>query len=148
MQMDILIKQALEFLGTPYLWGGKHPSQGGLDCSGFTHILGRSVGLFLPGAMTAQAQYDWLVNASGSKIATLKPGSFLFYGKSVKEISHVAFALDTYRIIESGGGDSTFTKIDGNQQASKNAGVRIRLISARKDIVAQIYPNYASIGLI
>jgi len=146
--MDILIKQALKFVGTPYLWGGKHPSQGGLDCSGFTHILGRSVGLFVPGAMTAQAQYEWLSNAPGTKIATLKPGSFLFYGKSVREITHVSFAISPYQIVESGGGDSAFTKVDGLQQATKNAGVRIRLIAARKDVVAQLYPNYSQIGLI
>jgi cell wall-associated NlpC family hydrolase len=145
--MDILIKQAMEFLGTPYLYGGKHVSQGGLDCSGFTHILGRSVGLFTPGEMSAQGQYDWLMANLGTKIGTVNPGSFLFYGKSTKEISHVAFAIDRYRIIESGGGDSTFTSINGDQQASKNAGIRIRLISARKDIVAMLYPSYAAIGL-
>lgn len=142
--MNLLIEQALRFLGLPYLWGGKHPSQGGLDCSGFTHILGRSAGLFVSGAMSAQQQYDWLIAQPGSLVGTPKQGCFIFYGTSVKNITHVAFGISDKQIIECGGGDSSFKTVNGNQQATKNAGVRIRLITGRKDIVASILPNYGA----
>ena len=68
-----------------------------------------------------------------------------FYGKSVTEISHVAWALNPYQIIEAGGGDHlTKTRDDA---AAKSACIRVRPIDRRKDRVAIVHPSYARIGI-
>jgi len=37
-----------KYVGVPYLWGGKHPSQGGLDCSGLITLALADVGVQFP----------------------------------------------------------------------------------------------------
>lgn len=54
--------------------------------------------------------------------------------------------LDSYRIIEAGGGGST--TIDLNAAAAQNAFIRVRLLKERKDLVAVIKPYYHAIGRI
>lgn len=73
-------------LGTPYVWGGDGPAEGGFDCSGLTKAAYRAAGITLP--RTAQTQYD-----AGPRLprgAALAPGDLLFYGTSPRTITHVA----------------------------------------------------------
>lgn len=73
-------------LGTPYVWGGDGPSEGGFDCSGLTQAAYRAAGITIP--RLAQAQYD-----AGPHIragTSLAPGDLLFYGTSPNSITHVA----------------------------------------------------------
>lgn len=142
--MKLLLDYALSFLGTPYLWGGDDPIFG-YDCSGFIQELLMSVGMDPPGDQTAQALYNHF-EKTASDYNKYGPGNLAFYGKSVTEITHVAMMLDTYRIIEAGGGGHTVTSI--TDAAIKNAFVRIRLLKYRPDLVAVIKPRYAPIGLV
>lgn len=142
--MDHMIQYAMSFLGTPYHWGGNNSIEG-IDCSGFACELLRSVGLVgNKEDLTAQQIYA-LLEREGTE-GVFCPGAFSFYGESVTKITHVAFMIDAYRILEAGGGDSkTLTLQDA---ARRNALVRMRLVKYRGDLVSTVKPRYAKIGLI
>ncbi|AWI31412.1 NlpC/P60 family protein [Streptomyces tirandamycinicus] len=79
-------------LGTPYVWGGDGPAEGGFDCSGLTQAAYRAAEIIIP--RVAQAQYDH--GPRLSKGTGLAPGDLLFFGTSPRNITHVS--------IYSGGG--------------------------------------------
>ncbi|MEV7523729.1 bifunctional lytic transglycosylase/C40 family peptidase [Streptomyces sp. NPDC091371] len=81
-------------IGTPYVWGGDGPSEGGFDCSGLTQAAYRAAGIGIP--RVAQAQYD--AGPRLPKGAPPAPGDLLFFGTSPRHITHVA--------IYAGGGQS------------------------------------------
>ena len=142
--MEILKSYALSFLGLPYIWGGNDPMTG-YDCSGVVQEILASVGMDPPGDQTAQTLYDFF--HTQSMVSWNKPGigTLVFYGKSVTQITHVAFMLDQYRTIEAGGGDSTC--VDSKSASKKHAFIRIRLVDHRPDRVAMLRPSYSSIGV-
>ncbi|MDQ1024689.1 cell wall-associated NlpC family hydrolase [Streptomyces umbrinus] len=73
-------------LGTPYVWGGNGPADGGFDCSGLTQAAYRTAGITIP--RVAQTQYN-----HGPRLprgAQLAPGDLLFFGTSPGNITHVA----------------------------------------------------------
>jgi peptidoglycan DL-endopeptidase CwlO len=64
---------AMQYLGTPYQWGGESPSTG-FDCSGFVYYVFSRVGVSLP--RTVSAQYAVGVAVSRSE---LQPGDIVFF---------------------------------------------------------------------
>lgn len=143
--MDLLIQYALAQSGLPYKWSGNNPLQG-FDCSGFVQWILRAAGIDPPGRQDAQSLYNIFSEEPGSTVNVLKPGALVFYGKSVKEISHVAFCLSSYQVIEAGGGDhTTLTLADA---AAKNACVRISLVDAHPGRIASVRPSYNKIGML
>lgn len=141
--MNLVVDYAMSFLGLPYIWGGDDPIKG-FDCSGLVQEILSSVGMDPPGDQTAQALYNYFEGKSTHN--AFSAGAIAFYGKSVREITHVAFMIDSYRIIEAGGGGShTLTKEDA---ALQNAFIRIRLRTNRKDFLCTLKPQYATIGLV
>jgi len=122
-------------LGVPYIYGGNNRLQG-LDCSGFVCEVIRSFGLLRPGEdLSCQLLYDryWkkIVQEPG-------PAHLLFFGKNKSKISHVALALNQFRMIEAGGGDETCK--DFHRAAILGAMVRERPIGFRNDLVAIVNP--------
>ena len=135
--MQTLILYALQFVGRPYRWGGDDP-MAGFDCSGFVQELLASVGLDPVGDQTAQSLHEYFAGRTNDR--TVQAGTLLFFGKDLKSISHVAMAIDDFRMIEAGGGGSkTVTEADAEKQ---NAYIRVRAISNRKDLVAALRPQY------
>ena len=47
----------MQFVGTPYVWGGNNVMEG-LDCSGYTQVILRAAGLDPKGDQTSQGLYD------------------------------------------------------------------------------------------
>lgn len=140
-----LYDYAMSFLLKPYKWGGDDFS--GIDCSGFVIELMQSCGQ-LPhkSDMTAQGLFNLFEAGKAIYSTASRFGSLVFYGESVTRITHVAFALDQYRILEAGGGGS---KVNSVEDAIKyNAFVRMRPIDYRDDRVAILKPFYRSIGAV
>ena len=79
-----MARYALEFSGTPYLWGGNTPS--GFDCSGFVQYVYAAYGIGLP--RTADMQF-----AVGRSVAEPAPGDLLFFQTYAYGASHVAIYL-------------------------------------------------------
>ena len=131
-----MIEYSMSFLGVPYKWGGANPVEG-IDCSGLVQCVLASVWLDPPGDQTAQGLYEYFVARS---LQISGAGALVFYGKSIKEINHVAIMINDSQIIEAGGGGSkTLTREDAGKQS---AYVRIRPYGQRNDIVAVLMPSY------
>lgn len=91
-----LISFAKSYLNTPYLWGGK--TNYGIDCSGFTQIIFRNLGLELPRDASQQEKY-------GEKIPLnkIKSGDIAFFTNSEGKVIHVGILISKSKIIHASG---------------------------------------------
>jgi cell wall-associated NlpC family hydrolase len=71
-QYGTVVGIALQYLGTPYVWGASGP--GAFDCSGFTAYVYAQVGVSLP--HNAAAQYSYGAPVSRDQ---LQPGDLVFF---------------------------------------------------------------------
>jgi cell wall-associated NlpC family hydrolase len=132
-----LIEYAKSFIGMPYIWGAEGVT--GFDCSGLVQEILRSIGEDPKGDQTAQELYR-IFSKEGDKSEKCQAGALCFYGKSLSFITHVAFGIDNFRVVEAGGGDSTC--VDLHSAAKRSAMVRIRPHNHRSDLVAMVMPEY------
>lgn len=138
--MQTLINYAMSWLGTPYKWGGS--GRDGIDCSGLVQEILKTCNGCTPTDRTASQIHEYFV-AEGRYIPTPKAGALVFYGR--EKISHVAFSIDNWRIIEAAGGDrNTNTREDA---VHRNAWVRIRPYDYRSDLLGIIMPNYKRVQI-
>ena len=82
------IELAKRFIGLPYLWGGR--SSFGFDCSGFTQMILHERGLDMPRDADRQAAWSGVVPVERND---LQPGDLLFFGSSLKNISHTGMYI-------------------------------------------------------
>ena len=94
---DLVDRLARKYLHAPYLWGGKSPF--GIDCSGFTQIIFKMLGIFLPRDASQQVQHGEIVDFHGGS----RVGDLAFFENSDGKIIHVGIILSENRIIHASG---------------------------------------------
>lgn len=88
---NIAINAAMQYLGTPYVWGGA--SHSGVDCSGLIMLAYDAAGISFPHYSGAQYQDTMRV-----PLIDIEPGDLLFYGYDGDE--HVAMYVGGGKMIE------------------------------------------------
>jgi hypothetical protein len=96
-QKKHLINNALIFLNTPYLWGGRTPF--GIDCSGFTQIIYRLQGMKIPRDAYQQADLGTTLNF----IEESEEGDLAFFDNNEGKIVHVGLIMKNNQIIHASG---------------------------------------------
>jgi cell wall-associated NlpC family hydrolase len=139
MKLTLLTFMCLQYLNTPYRWGSNGPNS--FDCSGLVLKALSDVGVFLPD-MTAQNLFNFF--SKKEMIMQNEPceDCLLFFGRDTEHISHIAIAVDEKYMIEAGGAGRESTKMNLEELAKKDARVRIKPISNRKDLAAIIKVTY------
>ncbi|MBZ0257482.1 C40 family peptidase [bacterium] len=95
-RIKIMQKTANELLGTKYVWGGL--SKQGIDCSGFSNTVYKSIGIHLP--RDADQQYlAGRICATPQTKDALRWGDLLFFSGPAGRISHVAVAINPTKFV-------------------------------------------------
>lgn len=96
-ERNAIKESAMDYLGTPYYWGGR--STLGIDCSGFTQMIFRMNGIFLPRDASQQAKKG----KSLSFLEECNVGDLAFFDNTEGDIIHVGLILEDYKIIHASG---------------------------------------------
>lgn len=94
---DLFWSTVHTWLNAPYLWGGR--TFMGVDCSGFTQVVFKILGILLKRDACQQAE-------QGSLIKTIKKsvlGDLAFFNNSDDKIIHVGIVLNDHKIIHASG---------------------------------------------
>ncbi len=94
---ELLEQNARLFLNAPYLWGGRQPF--GIDCSGFTQVCYKMIGINIPRDSYQQAS----LGHSLSFIEEAEPGDLAFFDNEEGRIIHVGMLLHENQIIHASG---------------------------------------------
>lgn len=97
LNLSEMLALSYQFLGAPYLWGGK--SFLGIDCSGFTQVVYKCAGLFLPRDAWQQAEIGQIIDF----ISSTQPGDLAFFENENNKITHVGIVLENNKIIHASG---------------------------------------------
>jgi cell wall-associated NlpC family hydrolase len=95
-----MAQYSLNFIGTPYVWGGNDPTRG-IDCSGFVKKLYGAIGLNLPRVADDQAK----VGTRITRLEDLRPGDRLyFWSASRGKIGHTGIYIGRGYFVHSSSG--------------------------------------------
>ena len=94
---ELVLKIARRYLYAPYLWGGRSPM--GIDCSGFSQIVFKMIGLSLPRDAADQVDKGELVDFAEEAV----PGDLAFFENRKGRITHVGIIMPEGRIIHASG---------------------------------------------
>lgn len=92
-----IIETAKMFLNTPYLWGGR--THAGIDCSGFSQIVFKMLGITLNRDAWQQAEQGEVVDF----LTGAKAGDLAFFDNAEGKITHVGIMLNNSQIIHASG---------------------------------------------
>lgn len=92
-----LIEFALNYLNTPYMWGGRTPF--GIDCSGLTQLVYKLAGIKIPRDAYQQAE----IGTTLSFLEEAEPGDLAFFDNELGQIIHVGIVMADGYIIHASG---------------------------------------------
>lgn len=95
-EVDV-IETAKIFLNVPYLWGGR--THAGIDCSGFSQIVYKMLGLNINRDAWQQAEQGRVVDF----LTEAKAGDLAFFDNAEGKITHVGIMLNNSQIIHASG---------------------------------------------
>jgi cell wall-associated NlpC family hydrolase len=111
-----LTRNAMRFIGTPYVFGGTSPS--GFDCSGYTQHIFAMLGIHLP--RTADAQYY-----AGQRIrGEMSVGDLVFFQTYEPGPSHVGIYLGGGRFIHSSSHGVMISRLADSYWSSRYLGAK------------------------
>ena len=94
---EIITKISCKYLNAPYLWGGRSPF--GIDCSGFTQIVFKMLGIYLPRDACQQAVLGETIDfVEASAI-----GDLAYFVNKDGKVIHVGIVLPDNKIIHASG---------------------------------------------
>ncbi|OFY65262.1 MAG: hypothetical protein A2V64_05160 [Bacteroidetes bacterium RBG_13_43_22] len=94
---DSFADLAMKFINSPYIWGGRIPS--GIDCSGFTQLVYKILGMAIP-------RDSWQQSEKGSDVSFIDeaiPGDLVFFDNERGRISHVGMIVSKGLVIHASG---------------------------------------------
>jgi cell wall-associated NlpC family hydrolase len=94
---EMLLKIARRYLYAPHLWGGRSPM--GIDCSGFTQVAFKLVGISLPRDAKDQVGEGKLIDF----IEQAQPGDLAFFENKKGRITHVGIMMGDQQVIHASG---------------------------------------------
>jgi cell wall-associated NlpC family hydrolase len=118
-----LTRNALRFIGTPYVFGGTSPS--GFDCSGYVQHVFALLGLHIP--RTADAQYD----AGQSIHGEMSQGDLVFFQTYAPGVSHVGIYLGNGRFVHASSHGVMISSLSDTYW-------RVRYLGAKRLVVAKL----------
>lgn len=106
-----LLDTALQFLGVPYLWGGRTDS--GIDCSGFIQTVYALHGLAMPRDSGQQVK---MAGSITTNINDAKAGDLVYFSTHPGHITHVGFYLDDGLLLHASG-NVKISRISGKNRS-------------------------------
>lgn len=113
-----IVDYSMNFLGTPYVWGGTTTS--GFDCSGYTKYVYKNFGYTLN--RTAAQQLN-----NGYAVTNLEPGDLVFFNNTYSTsaaASHVGIYIGNNQFIHAASGGVKITSLSDSYYASRYIGAR------------------------
>lgn len=128
---DALVREALLYVGIPYLWGGT--SVKGFDCSGLVKTVFMMNGISMPRNASAQAAEGDEIDITAVRdgdCSALRKGDLIFFGnRETGRVTHVGIYVGNSRMVHS----SQITRVNslkpGDPDCYENVG---RMLGARR----------------
>jgi cell wall-associated NlpC family hydrolase len=114
---QMIASYAEQFLGAPYVYGGRSPE--GFDCSGFASYVYSHFGIEIPRAADEQFYY-------GASVTQLIPGDLVFFTTYTEGPSHTGIYIGDNSFIHSSssGGQVIITSLSENYYSARYLGAR------------------------